>query len=150
MIETDWNPSSLISTMHVHYMNFGPEKKIHVYINLIKKMILPLGTRDCLQKAKLDRLKLPNACIVWHAVHSIILILYVNIIISRLPYWERERESVCVCVCLVDISMNMTDAINMDHTLLNVILKITGANANVYLKLWMSHVLLDNSLFETL
>ena len=46
---------------------------------------------------------------------------------------EKERES--VCVCFVDITLNMTDAINMDHTLLNVILKNTGANANVYLKL---------------
>ena len=56
-------------------------------------MILSLGMKDCLKKAKLDRRKLPNACIVWHLVHSFILISYVNIIISLVPLFrERERE----------------------------------------------------------
>ena len=43
-------------------------EKVYVYINYHKssneKKSLPLGTKDCLQKAKLDRQTLLNACIV--------------------------------------------------------------------------------------
>ena len=38
-----------------------------------------------------------------------------------------------MCVCVGYLSINMTDAINMDHNLLNVILKNTSAK--IYLKL---------------
>ena len=56
-------------------------------------MILPLVMKECLQKAKLDSRRLPNACIVLHAVQSFILIWYVNIIIAQvLVLKERERE----------------------------------------------------------
>ena len=73
---------------------------------------------------------------------------------SRVPLFrererERERESVCVCVCeeggLLNYQHDRT--INMDHNLLNVFLKNT--RADFYLKLWMSHVLMDNALFDT-
>ena len=36
---------------------------------------------------------------------------------------ERERERERVCFCLGDKTINMTDAINMDHNLFNVVKK---------------------------
>ena len=57
-------------------------------------------------------------------------------------YWERERERDREREREREVTKLSTDAINIDHNLLNVILKNTSAN--FYLKRWMSPDLMDN------